>query len=390
MKYFILLYLSLCSVRLVAQNLVYMVDGTKMPGKITEITAHKVKFKNLEDLSGPTYSRATDDIAFAFNATGSFLLFTKDQPLNKQEKAEFINPPYRTNIFDVVVDLSGSAQSTTVTTETETDLSCIIKGKKIKLAKSGLCCIIRRDGTHQLFINSSQALSLLTSNRNIIGKLLTGTPTTPVEQLPQPADAPVPAPHITKSPTPASQVKTSLAPTATVILPATMEYPKQEFEKKALEKTGEFTDYLKTVTAVNTTNTASKKAINLACDLFTDEEARVDVSNVNTPTRSRYKVRDYLNRLMIQSSQFDKVQLEYANVNYVSKFMKGPDGNYHGTVSFVQTFKGLKDDKVFYGDITKRTVDIIVKPYQKAVNGESLLGWEVFLGDIGVVQTKKL
>ena len=172
--------------------------------------------------------------------------------------------------------------------------------------------------------------------------------------------------------------------------PADGSFNKEEFEKKALDKVKDFTNSLITVTQVNTNNDAAKKAINFACLLFVNEQAMVEVSNVNSSVSNKYMVRTYLNRLMLRSGQFDKVKLGYYNINYVSKFVKGTDGNYHGAVSFIQTFSGEKDGQTTYKDATKRTIDVVIKPYQKEVNGESVLGWNIYLGDIGVVETKKI
>ena len=111
---------------------------------------------------------------------------------------------------------------------------------------------------------------------------------------------------------------------------------------------------------------------------------------MNTDVKVKHKVRDYLSRLMIKSGQFDKVNVEYANVNYASEFKRGLDGNYYATVTFVQKFQGFTDGNLVYGDITKRSMTIVIKHYEKQVNGETIAGWDVYLGDIGVVETKKL
>ena len=162
------------------------------------------------------------------------------------------------------------------------------------------------------------------------------------------------------------------------------------FSKKALQKTEEFSTYLQTISAVNTTRGNAVKSINMACDLFLNEESRVEVSSTNTSVKNKYKIRDYLNRLLFRSGQYDKIIIEYADINYASEFKKGTDGNYYGVVTFVQKFKGFIDGNVVYGDITKRNLTIVLHQYQKAVEGEAEEGWDVYLADLGVVETKKL
>lgn len=163
-----------------------------------------------------------------------------------------------------------------------------------------------------------------------------------------------------------------------------------EFSKKALQKTGEFSNYLQIITAVNTTRERGAKSINMACSLFSTEDSRVEVSNTKSTVKNKYKIRDYLNRLQFKSGQYDKIIIEYADINYASDFKKGTDGNYYAIVSFVQKFMGFIDGTVAYGDITKRNLTIVVKAYEKVVDGEAQQAWDVFLADLGVVETKKL
>jgi hypothetical protein len=164
----------------------------------------------------------------------------------------------------------------------------------------------------------------------------------------------------------------------------------EEFSKKALQKTAEFSNYLQIITAVNSTRERSAKSINLACALFSTEDSRVEVSNTRTAVKNKYKVREYLNRLQFKSGQYDKIIIEYADINYASDFKKGTDGNYYASVTFVQKFRGFVDGNVVYGDITKRNLTIVVKAFERTVNGEAQQAWDVYLADLGVVETKKL
>ncbi|WP_201986872.1 hypothetical protein [Hymenobacter rubidus] len=397
MKYLILLFLSLLIHAASAQNYVYLADGTRMPGSVSEITAEKVKFKNLEEPESPTYAKSIEDVLFAFNAVGSYVLFSKVADLPKKEKDDFMNAFMKPKVFDVVVDIKGIASSATITDETDNDITYTVKGKSIQVPKTSLSLIIRRDGTHQIFISSKQLLPILVANHDGINKVFIGTSsasnTTAVTNDTKGKSERGKAAKLAKASQGevAAVIAPAPAPAPKIIeTPGEMAVDKKEMEKQAVEKTTEFTDYLKAITAVNADNESAKKAISLACDLFSDENARVEVSNIAIQKTTKYKIRDYLTKLMLRSGQFDKVQVEYANINYVSKFVKGTDGNYHGTVSYVQTFKGLMDEKIFYGDITKRTIEIIAKPYKKAINGETIIAWQVFLGDVGVVETKKV
>ena len=71
-------------------------------------------------------------------------------------------------------------------------------------------------------------------------------------------------------------------------------------------------------------------------------------------------MRDYLNTMMKKAGQFDKVTVEYADIDYATKFKKGPDGNYYGTVTFVQKMSGFIDGNIVYCDSAKRYVIIVI------------------------------
>ena len=164
------------------------------------------------------------------------------------------------------------------------------------------------------------------------------------------------------------------------------------FGAKALDKAAEFTEYLKAIANSTTNRDVAKKNIDQALDLFLDrgENVRVEVSNRNSPDSKKYKILDYLNRLLIKSNEFDKVDVEYAELNYASKFQLGVDGNYYATVTFVQKFKGFIDGNLVYGDRTKRSLIIVLKHYEKEINGQKVSQWDLYLGDVGTLETKKI
>ncbi|MBJ6110401.1 hypothetical protein JAO73_15360 [Hymenobacter sp. BT523] len=378
MKYIYLSVLLCIGSKLAAQDLIYLTDGTKLPGKVTEITAEKVKFKNMANPSGPTYSRTPDKVSFVFNAAGDYLVFSKEKPFSDKDRDAFLAGAAKSRFLDALVDNKGTVTSTIIASETDADVVCNNKGEESKVAKSSLAFLIRRDGSHQVFGSPEQAAPILLASQGKISSAL------PPAAAPQAVPTPEPLTRLNGTPAVAGGSESGTA--GAVVSPMDMKL----FNRKALEKTEEFTGYMKMIVAVNTNKETAKKGISLACALFLNDDSRVEVSNVNSDVRNKYKIREYLNRLMLRSGQFDKVQIEYANVNYASKFKKGADGNYYGVVTFVQTFRGFVDDKVVYGDVTKRNVTVVLKPYEKAVNGESVAAWDVFLDDVGVVETKKI
>lgn len=364
------LVLLLAAQKSAAQDMIYFLDGSKVPGKITEITADKVKYRNLANPNGPIYSKSLSGVLAAFNKSGDYLIFSQAKPSAENERAAFLagGAP---RAVDVVIDGKGRVLAGDISDENEKEVLMKSGGKPTKLNKSDLVFYIKKDGTHRIFTTCETALPYLAINKTKIAE---------ASDKPEPATA-VDAGDLATS----GEVGSLAHSDSDEVIPDLV-----NFGAKALKKTEEFTGYIKAITSSATNKQASTKSINMAVALFLDEEARVEVSNVRTGSKNKYKIRDYLNRLMMRSGQYDQVSVEYANISYASKFRKGPDGNYYGSVTFVQKFQGFIDGNLVYSDATKRSVTVVLKHYEKAVQGQIVEGWDVFLDDVGVVETKKL
>ena len=377
MKAFLFLILLFSFNKVFSQDIIYMADGSKVPGKISEITADSLKFINPASPTDPARSLAINGVQLVFNAAGSFLVFSQSKQLTDKEKQDFILCTMNPRPFDVLIDSDGKILAVNVTEESETEITAYNGDQKVvKLPKAGLVLLIRKNGTHELFLSAELSQPYLVFDRAKIDYLISQASIKP----------PAASNEATVVPTAAAKVETSNKGGSADYLEPNMKL----FSVKALQKTQDFTSYLQAISSVNTNRDAAIKCINLAFSLFLGESAKVEVSNAHSATKNKYKILDYLTRLMIKSGEYDKVKIEYANVNYATKFTQGIDGNYYGSVTFVQKFQGFIDGKVVYGDKTKRNLIIVLKHYKKEVNGETQSGWDVFLGDVGVVETKKL
>jgi hypothetical protein len=127
-------------------------------------------------------------------------------------------------------------------------------------------------------------------------------------------------------------------------------------------------------------------AIDNAVKLFIDEDASVQVSNIRDTTyRSKFKIREYLRR--VKALKYDRVEIEWTSIQYVSDLRLGDDGNFHGVISYEQKFKGIRDGMIIYEDMTKKNTLVVVKPQSIEYDGKSFICWDVFLSDIEVTQT---
>ncbi len=156
------------------------------------------------------------------------------------------------------------------------------------------------------------------------------------------------------------------------------------YSKKALSKTEDLGTYLAVISDRNNSLGEANKAVESAVKLFIDENAEFEVSGRDG--RNRYKVRSYLNRLKLLN--YDKIEISWTDISYVSDLKKGIDGNYYGVITLQQRFKGYKDNRVVYGDLTEKNIEVKVVAYQKETDGVKQQKWDVFLSDVGVVVTR--
>ena len=160
------------------------------------------------------------------------------------------------------------------------------------------------------------------------------------------------------------------------------------YSKKALKKTEDLGLYIGLITNKTTDMMDKKDAIDLAVQLFINEEAKVEVSSVtNSNEKRQYPIRKYLDRIRLL--QYDKVEVKWRNISYVSKLRKGVDGNYYGVITVQQVFRGYKDGMIVYQDVTQKDLEVILTTYEKQVDGVTETKWDVFLSDIGVTETKE-
>jgi hypothetical protein len=160
----------------------------------------------------------------------------------------------------------------------------------------------------------------------------------------------------------------------------------EEFSDKALQKIDDFTNYLGIIASKETVPESANQAIELAMELFVDENVLVEVSTSGYAEVMKRKIKDYLVRLKLL--KYDRVEIQWADINYVSNFRKGPDGNYYGSITVKQTFRGYKDNQVVYSDVTQKDVEIVIKGMEKSIQGKKEMVWDVLLSDIGVLDTK--
>lgn len=163
---------------------------------------------------------------------------------------------------------------------------------------------------------------------------------------------------------------------------------KQAIDSLALEKVRDLSKYISIIGDKETPFTEANRVINRAVELFM-EGSEVGVSSIYRPEINYYQVRVYLERLM--RLNYDKVEIEWYKIEYVSDLERQPDGSYVGVITIFQKFSGYdQEGGLIYQDITKKDITVYVKRKETQIAGRLIGFWDVMLGDIRVKETMKL
>jgi hypothetical protein len=162
---------------------------------------------------------------------------------------------------------------------------------------------------------------------------------------------------------------------------------KLAIDSLALEKVRDLSKYVSIVGNKSTPWSEANRVIDRAEELFM-QGAEMGVSSIYQPDILYYKVRQYLERLM--RLNYDRVEIEWYKIEYVSDLQRQPDGTYVGVITIFQKFKGFDaEGKLVYEDTTKKDITVYVKRKETQIGGRLIGFWDVLLGDIRVKETRK-
>jgi hypothetical protein len=162
---------------------------------------------------------------------------------------------------------------------------------------------------------------------------------------------------------------------------------KRAIDSLALEKVRDLSKYVSIVGDKATPFSEAMRVIDRAVELFA-EGAQMGVSSVNSKAVRYYDVRKYFQRLM--ALNYDKVTIEWYNIEYISDLERQPDGRYVGVITIYQKFEARnKDNQIVYQDVTKKDITVYVERKQTQIAGNLIGFWDVMLGDVRVSETRK-
>ena len=250
--------------------------------------------------------------------------------------------------------------------------------EKISTPKSGVLALIQQGRDLVRYVSVSKLVANLLRSEEIpviAEQISESQPAVSTPEVPVTENEPARTSTGTQSSGVSSTVETGL-----------MNIDEEEFKQKALDKTRRLSQYIGLIANKSTPIMEANQAVSQAITLFISDSSFVQVSNVKSPTKVRdFYIRQYLENVKLL--KYDRVEIEWVDINYVGEVRKGPDGNYYGTITFVQKFRGIKDNRVVYEDKTMKKAEVVLKTYGKNFMGTTEELWDVFLSNIKVEHT---
>ena len=350
--------------------------------RVTEINPQYLKAVDADD---PTqaYSTTPDNVLFVFNQLGNFLvipgMFDPKKDIESIIKHFFDEERSVFQDFDKLITFGNEIIICNAKSMEGPEIIYTANKKNFSIPKAKVALAILKNGEHRLFTSSEKAFKVLNSVQEKYMELAM-------------ADYEVPDTSGTNSMASTDTVVDKAYPPDTTAANKSSgtKLPQETLVKlqaKALTNIRQLGDYIQMICQQDTDPDEVTKAIEQALSLFVDD-ARIEVSSLNRSTVNQFAIKDYLVRLGML--KYEKVIIEWYNVQYTSLLRKGPDGFYYGTIELEQRFTGILADNQRYEDITRKTVEVVLKTYKRNTGGETTMEWDVFLGDIGVTITKRV
>ena len=321
-------------------DMLYFADGRVASGVIVDVTAQNIEYKLADSLESPARYADRSDVALAFKRQGDYLLAS-------QPDADW--KPGASKSLHKIITIDGLVLSATDIDEKESIIyyQDAYDGSSASVLPAEVVAIIYKNGRHKLMANANEvALGL---SKVVDTDTYSST-----------------------------EVKKALE---------LNEVDYEEYAQKAITKADYLGHYLNLICNQSTDMYDKDNAIENALTLFVSDSALVQVSSLNKDKKFNYTIKQYLRRLSLLD--YDRVELLWRNIQYVTKFRLAPDGNYYGAITVEQQFRGFKDGRPIYQDITQKDIEIVLSTYQKEESGQTEYAWDVLLSDIGVEETRR-
>ena len=393
-NYFFLL-LIFATFPVLGQESTYFANGSRFNFRLLEANNSTVQIG--ESRNGQLVKRnlPRENVILTFNAKGNYLLIAdldSDAIRAANQLTEFYNG-------------SGAKSDIIITASPVQVIPCTISYKSEELVnyttsqnvpgslnQKDIVLIVMKDGQHEFSLPPAEAVTKLMAAKQNMQVLLKAErqPTARTETAPVMASETAQVQQASAAQK--TEVETSLiraTDTGPVInkasrVPGLSDADIAAYGKKGIQKVDEFVQYLNVISDKNILPEKKDEAIDQALKLFL-KDATIEVSSLNRNGKRKYPVKDYLTRLKLLP--YSSTQISWNEVNYIKDLTLADDGKYYGIISGSQTFTGYSPtnpEEVIYSDVTKKTVKVQLQSYEKSVEGQQLLNWEILLGNVGV------
>jgi len=398
----------------VKKTSIYLSTGTVISGKLISATDENITF-SFENGSR-TLQRVR--VLIAFNDYGRYLFVNNISNDIEKSKIE-IDDFYHLQTSKLENDIIFKAVPFEIISckiSYERDVVNYINsdGKPGSVNKDNVLAIIRKDGSHEIIRDIIEVAPILGSNIDKFKEIITPVPVV----VAPPVVIVTPKPETIESkPTPPPVVQEPLAPAPVVVAPPVVAVvtpkpetiesrtttppviqeplayaetttklsytEKQEYSNQATDNVLTFKDYLNRIGDKGRSPSEKRQDIKDALELFTPD-ATIEVTSKSKIGSRKYPIAKYLTNL--SNLNYSSIEITYANLRFVSELNQAADGNYYGIVRGEQTFKGMVNGVIKYGDVVDKNYKIKVESYNNIISGKKEVQWKVLLGDVSVSQ----
>jgi hypothetical protein len=396
--YYCFLVMAVMSINAAGQDRIYNKENKVNDYEVKEITPAYIKYVDVKTPKDYT-SISLSNVLFIFNSIGNFLvvphLFDNESRADRFISNFLSKETNALSGSDKIITVKNDLVICTVAIEGEKNILYLQNDQQLAIPRTDVAMIIYKNGRHKLLVNVNKCFKVLSAIQEKYYETVFPKAASPGSNMPLFAgnvafvssvshqsnnnlhrvtykDSTLGTAPVHQNDSKRMGKSTLLLDSATMI----------SLQGKALMNIKELETYLKIISDKDLDAGQVNNAIEQALSLFTTEDVQVEVSSKNRTKVQLFPVKVYLNRLGFM--KYSKVQIEWYNVQYVSKIRLNPDNSYTGIIEVQQRFTGILGDRKVYEDITRKTVEIVLKSYNVRKDGENVKEWEVFLGNIGI------
>lgn len=150
------------------------------------------------------------------------------------------------------------------------------------------------------------------------------------------------------------------------------------FEVKAKQKLVDLSDYLTIYSAKSTDESFRTQARQMIRDLFASENVWINELLLNESDRKDILINDFLN----QKFGYNSMNLTFDSIQISEPFHKSKELNYAGSLRFSRSLKAMTSTDTLIAAPVRMEVEIFVSKVKKAFGNDTLLVWNVSLGNI--------